>query len=914
MTFTDSHRLPERWPALATLTATAAPAVLAADLLRFAEQTLLTLYRPQVATSAALTPEDLLSGSELRAVVPPAALLLLRALYTLSAAAAHGSPCALAHLEQYLPLAQTLAQWLGNPGLDAASLPPEAEARHMALAALLAAAGWEESAISRHEPLATQPAAHADYVLRAADERALAVIAVYADGDSASARREQAQHWASALEQQYRQRPLIFYSDGLDLWLWDDAPGLPPRKVQGFYAAASLTGRFALKALDNLEPPTVSAGRNYPVGSVRRVLERFRERQRKALVAQAAGVAQLPVALALTDTLLRAGAGRCLYLCEDALLREQARLEFAALPAAGSRCTVATYAEFSRSFRALDAGYFDLIVADEAQRNLYSHRDLLRHFDSLLVGLSQRPPEAIGRTLYRLFGCDDRKPTAYYPPTRAQEEGYLVPFEGLARSGFSRSDTRYTSLGKDERARLEEDGEPDPDTLQAAEQQALDTDSNSDLLRQVLEYGIRDDSGQQPGKTLIFSSGPAHAARLHTLFGQLYPHYDDGFCAVIDDDQAQLPARLAAFRDPSPASGLTIAILADPRTTGCDVPEVVNLVLARPLYSLVRLRQLLGRGTQAHPTLFGPGKPKTVCRVFDAYNNFKHFGETPPEAKPVVTKSLMQRLFETRITLAKTALDKMELDDFEAVIGLIYADLAALPTGMTALRNKQQALAAVHDLDVLDQFSSATVAVLRRELAPLLQWVNIRRELPAYHFDLLIAEMQIALLRENERFEDLKAELLQRLGVLPTERPEVRAHSEMLSRLHSADFWYAVTVKHLEAVRLELRSIMHLRPPLAIPAPLPPTDTPATRYVAAQFAEFIRRHPGLSAKQRRFLKQMQTHLLRLGTPDPERVQETTVMTVDGDSLEDVFPDRDAVLGLLQRINAAYAKASADHND
>ena len=46
--------------------------------------------------------------------------------------------------------------------------------------------------------------------------------------------------------------------------------------------------------------------------------------------------------------------------------------------------------------------------------------------------------------------------------------------------------------------------------------------------------------------------------------------------------------------------------------TGIDVPEVVNLVFAKPVKSKVKFWQMIGRGTRLCTNLFGSGKHKTV--------------------------------------------------------------------------------------------------------------------------------------------------------------------------------------------------------------------------------------------------------------------------------------------------------------
>ncbi|MGK4422291.1 hypothetical protein ACSLVQ_28995, partial [Klebsiella pneumoniae] len=79
---------------------------------------------------------------------------------------------------------------------------------------------------------------------------------------------------------------------------------------------------------------------------------------------------------------------------------------------------------------------------------------------------------------------------------------------------------------------------------------------------------------------------------------------------------------------------LAIAISVDMLDTGIDVPEIVNLVFAKPVKSRVKFWQMIGRGTRLCEDLFGKGQDKTVFRIFDHWGNFEYFGQNKPEAEP----------------------------------------------------------------------------------------------------------------------------------------------------------------------------------------------------------------------------------------------------------------------------------------
>jgi len=131
-----------------------------------------------------------------------------------------------------------------------------------------------------------------------------------------------------------------------------------------------------------------------------------------------------------------------------------------------------------------------------------------------------------------------------------------------------------------------------------------------------------------------------------------------------------------------------IAISVDMLDTGIDVPEIVNLVFAKPIRSLVKFEQMIGRGTRLCPDLFGNGKNKTHFRIFDLWGNFEFFDRHYKKAEPTVSKSLMQQVFEARLDMACTALKKSVPDAFEPMISLIREDLERLSEETISVREK----------------------------------------------------------------------------------------------------------------------------------------------------------------------------------------------------------------------------------
>ena len=152
-----------------------------------------------------------------------------------------------------------------------------------------------------------------------------------------------------------------------------------------------------------------------------------------------------------------------------------------------------------------------------------------------------------------------------------------------------------------------------------------------------------------------------------------------------------------------------------------------------------------------------------------------------------------------------------EIQAFDRAVGLIAADIEALPEESIAVRERWKEKRILSQAGTLKAFAPATVARLRQGIAPLMQWRNIRGLSDAYELDMLIARMQNALLRKSGELADLKIELIDRLAALQMHLNPVREKAAVIRRVKSDEFWNGVTVTALEDMRIPLREIMHHR-------------------------------------------------------------------------------------------------------
>ena len=722
----------------------------------------------------------------------------------------------------------------------------EAETRTRLIDSLLASAGWDVGEglnntvqVGKEVELDGQPTAtgtgYADYVLWDDNGNPLAVVEAKKAAVDAERGRHQAKLYADSLEKKYGHRPVIFYTNGFDIWIWDDAQDFPPRKLFGFYSKDSLQHlanyqRLHKKPLDAIKINEQIVDRLYQLEAIKRVSERFTQKHRKVLIVQATGTGKTRVAIALTDLLIRAGwVKRVLFLCDRKELRKQAKNafnDFLSEPTriitsrvksnASERVFLATYPSMQKVFQSFDPGFFDLIIADESHRSVYNvYGDIFHYFDCHQIGLTATPVDFVTRNTFRLFGCEGQLPTANYELEQGVEEGYLTPFEVFEHTTqFLRQGITLDGLSPEQIKELEEQGE-DPAQYDFASEQIdkiiYNKDTNRAILRNLMENGIKDATGQLLGKSILFARNHQHAMLMRQLFDEMYPQFAGKFCQVIDNYDPRAEQLIDDFKGEGTNDDLMIAISVDMLDTGIDIPEIVNLVFAKPVKSPVKFWQMIGRGTRLCADLFGPGQHKSVFRIFDHWANFARFEMGYRPAEPTQGKPLAQLVFEERLVLAETALNKSEVSVFDLIVDLVAQDINALPEESISVREKWKEKRALSRPEVLKAFAPATVARLRQEIAPLMQWRNIRGLGDALALDLLVARMQFAVLRGSGALADLKIELMDRIAALQMHLNPVREKAETIKRVKSDAFWTDVSVADLEYARINLREIMHHR-------------------------------------------------------------------------------------------------------
>ena len=683
----------------------------------------------------------------------------------------------------------------------------------------------------------------ADYVLWGDDGLPLAVVEAKRTSANKERGRQQARLYADALEQMHGRRPIIFYTNGYEIDLWDDLH-YPPRPVQGYYTHDELQ-RLIQRRTAAVDPRTVTVNaaivdRPYQHEAIRRVTEHLAARHRRALLVMATGTGKTRVAVALVDGLMRAGwVKRVLFLADRTALVKQAGRAFKAhLPssnpinlledkdAADSRVVVSTYHTIMNQIdrqedgqRLFTPGHFDLIIIDEAHRSVYQKFGaIFNYFDSLLIGLTATPRDEVDRNTYRLFELEQGVPTAFYELDDAVADGYLVP-PLVMETGtkFLRGGIHYDDLSEEEQEewdRIEwNDSGETPESIDAAalNQWLFNTDTVDRVLRALMEHGLKVAGGDRLGKTIIFARNHRHAEFILERFNVHYPHLAGEFAQVIDNTINYADSLIDKFRVGTAAP--VIAISVDMLDTGIDVPEVVNLVFFKPVHSKIKFWQMIGRGTRLCPDLFGRGVDKQHFLLFDFCGNLEFFRYNPGGVRETrQPKPLRQRIFESRLDLLAAlgeTPDPLNEPLRAKTADALHAYVAAMNIDNFIVRPARRFVEPYQARGRWNHLSKSDLFELRQSVAGLPSQLPDEPE-PAKQFDLVALNLQLALLEgRNEAVAALRERIVDTAAALQgINVPMVQARAAILQRVQTDEFWGDVNVPALEDIRVNLREIV----------------------------------------------------------------------------------------------------------
>ncbi len=394
--------------------------------------------------------------------------------------------------------------------------------------------------------------------------------------------------------------------------------------------------------------------RYYQHNAITAVLEAIAQEKKRILLTLATGTGKTSIAFQIAWKLFQSSWNlsgeptrrpRILFLADRNILADQAFNSFNAFPADAlmridpeevrKRGGVPTNAnifftifqtfmtsgkdgETEFTFEGYAPDFFDFIVIDECHRggakDESTWRAILEYFaPAVQLGLTATPKRDANTDTYRYFG----DPVYTYALKEGIGDGFLTPFK--VRQMASTMDT-YTLSDGDEVL----SGEIDPD------KEYKESDFNTRLVinerekSRVQEFMDQIDQRQ---KTLVFCATQDHAARVRNFISQTKDNPDPHYCERVTADDGKLGEQhLREFQD-NEKSLPTILTTSQKLSTGVDARNIRNIVLLRPVKSMIEFKQIIGRGTR---TFDG----KDFFTVYDFVKAYEHFKDPEWDGEP----------------------------------------------------------------------------------------------------------------------------------------------------------------------------------------------------------------------------------------------------------------------------------------
>lgn len=683
---------------------------------------------------------------------------------------------------------------------------------------------------------------YADYILFGRDNKPLAVLEAKRTCVDVSKGRQQAKLYADLLEKEYGRRPVIFLSNGFDTRIWDDK-FYPERRVASVYSRRDLEKLFNLRtgrtSLKYVSVDKNIAGRYYQEGAIKAVCRAFdEENRRKALLVMATGSGKTRTVMALCDVLLQHGwVKNILFLADRNSLVTQAKRSFVNLMPTLSvtnlceerdncdaHCVFSTYQTMINCIdnvkddednKLFTVGHFDLIICDEAHRSIYNkYRDIFNYFDAPLVGLTATPKDEVEKNTYEIFELPDGQPTYGYELAQAVKDGYLVDYMTVeTKLKFLEKGITYEDLSEEEKAEYEatftdENGEvPEKISSSALNSWVFNEDTIKQVLHILMNEGLRVDYGQKIGKTIIFAKSHEHAEKILEVFGKEYPHLP-GYAKVIDNYMTYAQSAIDEFSEPEKLP--QIAISVDMLDTGIDVPEILNLVFFKKVFSKAKFWQMIGRGTRLCPNLLD-GKDKDKFYIFDFCGNFDFFRMNP--GKPTANMIALQgAIFHLKSQIAFKLQDieyqTPELIEFrKSLVDYMVKKVQELNRESFSVRQHLKYVELFSNPDNYETLSYEDTVNIGMELAPLI--IPDKDNAKALRFDHLMYGIELAYII-GKKYNRARSDLMKKVDAISkiANVPEIMGQYDLINKILNTSYVEDAGINEFENIRENLRGLM----------------------------------------------------------------------------------------------------------
>jgi type I restriction enzyme R subunit len=265
------------------------------------------------------------------------------------------------------------------------------------------------------------------------------------------------------------------------------------------------------------------------------------------------------------------------------------------------------------------ADFFDFIVIDECHRgganDESTWRAILEYFaPAVQLGLTATPKRRDNVDTYAYFG----EPVYIYSLKDGINDGFLTPFK-VKQIATTLDDYIYTPDDKVVEGEVEEG-------KRYREPQFNRTIEIEERERYRVKLFMNEIDQRE--KTLVFCATQGHALLVRDLINQMKKSSDPNYCVrVTADDGARGDQWLRTFQD-NEKTIPTILTTSQKLSTGVDARNVRNIVLMRPIGTMIEFKQIIGRGTR----LFDG---KDYFTIYDFVKAYEHFNDPEWDGEPL---------------------------------------------------------------------------------------------------------------------------------------------------------------------------------------------------------------------------------------------------------------------------------------
>lgn len=268
--------------------------------------------------------------------------------------------------------------------------------------------------------------------------------------------------------------------------------------------------------------------------------------------------------------------------------------------------------------------FFDFIIIDECHRggakDESNWRAILAYFSpAVQLGLTATPKRRDNVDTYAYFGA----PVYSYSLREGINDGFLTPFK-----------VRQIATTLDEYIYTRDDDVIDGEV----EEGRRYTEADFNRVIEITErerYRVKTfmEMIDQSQKTIVFCATQDHAAAVRDLINQMKASNDPNYCVrVTANDGAEGETWLRAFQD-NEKTIPTILTTSQKLSTGVDARNVRNIVLMRPVNSMIEFKQIVGRGTRLYDG-------KDYFTIYDFVKAYQHFNDPEWDGEPLEPEAL----------------------------------------------------------------------------------------------------------------------------------------------------------------------------------------------------------------------------------------------------------------------------------